>query len=48
MYYKLFADEILIKLLKANEETAFKEIYNWYCKLIFNAAYRRPFGLKNR
>ncbi len=41
MEYKLFADEILSKLLKADDETAFREIYNRYWKPLFNAAYYR-------
>jgi RNA polymerase sigma-70 factor (ECF subfamily) len=41
MDYKLLADEILTKLLKADDETAFKEIYIRYWKLLFNAAYFR-------
>lgn len=41
MEYKLLTDEILTKLLKADDETAFKEIYNRHWKLLFNAAYYR-------
>lgn len=41
MDYRLLADEILIKLLKADDEAAFKEIYNRYWKQLFNAAYYR-------
>ena len=41
MDYKFLTDEILTKLLKADDETAFKEIYNRYWKLLFNAAYYR-------
>lgn len=41
MDYKLLADEILTKLLKADDEIAFKEIYTRYWKQLFNAAYFR-------
>ncbi len=39
MEYRLLSDEVLIKLLKANDETAFKEIYNRYWKLLYKKAY---------
>jgi RNA polymerase sigma-70 factor (family 1) len=41
MNYSMLADEILTKLLKADDETAFKEIYTRYWKQLFNAAYHR-------
>lgn len=41
MPYSLIADEILIKLLKTDDETAFKEMYGRYWKQLFNAAYMR-------
>jgi RNA polymerase sigma-70 factor (ECF subfamily) len=41
MDYRLLSDEILAKLLKADDETAFKEIYTRYWKQLFNAAYYR-------
>lgn len=41
MDYRLLSDEILTKLLKADDETAFKEIYTRYWKELFNAAYCR-------
>jgi RNA polymerase sigma-70 factor (ECF subfamily) len=41
MDYRLLGDEILTKLLKADDETAFKEIYIRYWKPLFTAAYYR-------
>jgi RNA polymerase sigma-70 factor (family 1) len=41
MDYKLLADEILAKLLKADDETAYKEIYTRYWKPLFQSAYYR-------
>jgi len=37
----LLSDEILARLLRADNETAFKEIYSRYWKSLFNAAYYR-------
>ncbi|THU38485.1 RNA polymerase sigma-70 factor [Niastella caeni] len=34
-------DEILLRLLKADDDKAFKEIYSRYWKPVFEAAYRR-------
>ncbi|OQP58112.1 hypothetical protein A3860_07230 [Niastella vici] len=34
-------DEILLRLLKAGDDKAFKEIYSRYWKLLFEAAYHR-------
>ena len=39
MEYSLLSDEILIKLLKANDETAFKQIYNRYWKPLYKKVY---------
>lgn len=41
MDYRLLTDEILTKLLKADDEAAFKEIYNRYWMQLFNTAYYR-------
>jgi len=41
MDLRVLTDEILLQLLKANDEQAFKEIYSRYWKLIFEAAYHR-------
>ena len=41
MDYRLLGDEILTKLLKADDETAFKEIYTRYWKPLFTSAYYR-------
>lgn len=41
MDYKLFTNEILCKLLKADDEIAYKEIYNRHWKAVFEAAYYR-------
>ena len=41
MQYQLLEDQLLLKLLKANDEEAFKEIYTRYWKPLFNAAYFR-------
>lgn len=41
MDYKLLADEILAKLLKADDEAAYKEIYTRYWKQLFESAYYR-------
>ncbi|MBE8714301.1 RNA polymerase sigma-70 factor [Sphingobacterium hungaricum] len=41
MDYKLLSNEILSKLLKADDEIAFKEIYSRYWKLLFQTAYYR-------
>ena len=41
MDYKQLADEILTKLLKADDVAAFKEIYVRHWKPLFNAAYYR-------
>jgi RNA polymerase sigma-70 factor (family 1) len=41
MDYRLLGDEILTKLLKADDETAFKEIYIRYWKPLFTSAYYR-------
>ncbi len=41
MSYQSLTDDILVKLLKANDENAFKEIYERYWKEIFNTAYYR-------
>jgi RNA polymerase sigma-70 factor (ECF subfamily) len=38
MDYKLLADEILLKLLKADDEFAFKEIYRRYWQRLYYAA----------
>lgn len=35
------SDEILLRLLKADDGKAFKEIYSRYWKIIFESAYRR-------
>lgn len=39
MEYRLLSEEILIKLLKANDENAFKEVYNRYWKTLYKKAY---------
>ncbi len=39
MEYRLLSEEILIKLLKAGDETAFKEIYQRYWKGLYTKAY---------
>ena len=41
MDYGLLANEILVKLLRADDEKAFKEIYCRHWKPLFNAAYYR-------
>ncbi len=41
MNYGLLADDMLVKLLKADDEAAFREIYHRYWKDLFNAAYFR-------
>lgn len=41
MDYRLLSDEILTRLLKADDETAFKEIYTRYWEVLFKAAYFR-------
>jgi RNA polymerase sigma-70 factor (ECF subfamily) len=41
MDLRVLTDEILLQLLKANNEKAFKEIYSRYWKLIFESAYHR-------
>ncbi|MEO6732575.1 MAG: RNA polymerase sigma-70 factor [Ferruginibacter sp.] len=41
MDYKLLSDEMLTKLLKADDETAFKQIYIRYWKPLFISAYSR-------
>lgn len=41
MDYDLFADEQLIKLLKANDEAAFKQIYNRHWKSLFLLALKK-------
>lgn len=41
MDYELLSNESLSTLLKADDELAFKEIYNRYWKLLFQTAYYR-------
>lgn len=41
MDYRLLTDEILARLLKADDEAAFKEIYHRHWKQLFNTAYYR-------
>lgn len=41
MDFRGLTDEILLRLLKAGDERAFKEIYSRYWKVLFEAAYRR-------
>lgn len=41
MNYKEFEDEILMKLLKANDESALKEIYLRYWKALYIAALKK-------
>ncbi len=41
MDYKLLTDDILSKLLRVDDEAAFKELYNRYWKLLFNEIYYR-------
>jgi RNA polymerase sigma-70 factor (family 1) len=41
MDYKLLSDDILVKLLKVDDESAFKEIYTKYWKRLFSAAFHR-------
>lgn len=41
MDLRVLTDEILLRLLKADDEKAFKEIYSRYWKPVFEAAYRR-------
>jgi RNA polymerase sigma-70 factor (family 1) len=41
MNYKLLADEILLKLLKANDEAALREIYLRYWKSLYIAALKK-------
>jgi DNA-directed RNA polymerase specialized sigma24 family protein len=39
--YRLLTDEILIKLLKADDQPALKEIYNRYWKSLFLSALQK-------
>ena len=39
MEYRLLSEEVLIKLLKAGDEAAFKEIYNRYWKPLYKKAF---------
>ena len=39
MEYGLFSEEVLIKLLKAGDEIAFKEIYQRYWKPLYRKVY---------
>jgi len=41
MDFRRLTDEILLRLIKAGDERAFKEIYSRYWKILFEAAYRR-------
>ncbi|NCI48137.1 RNA polymerase sigma-70 factor [Sediminibacterium soli] len=41
MDYRLLDDEILVKLLRAEDKAAFKEIYNRHWKKVFESAYYR-------
>ncbi|MFC0184869.1 RNA polymerase sigma-70 factor, ECF subfamily [Pseudarcicella hirudinis] len=41
MEYALLSDELLIKLLKTGDESAFQEIYNRYWKKLFHVALRK-------
>jgi RNA polymerase sigma-70 factor (family 1) len=41
MDYKVFDDEILLKLLRAGDGTALEEIYNRYSETVFLAAFRK-------
>ena len=41
MDYELLADEILLKLLKANDEAAFKQIYSRYWQCLFFLALKK-------
>lgn len=41
MDYNLFTDDILVKLLRADDEQAFKQIYLKYWNPLFHAAYHR-------
>ena len=41
MDLRVLTDEILLRLLKADDDKAFKEIYSRYWKPIFETAYRR-------
>ena len=39
--YKLYSDQELIALLKADQHAAFTEVYNRYWKILFGMAYNR-------
>jgi RNA polymerase sigma-70 factor (ECF subfamily) len=39
MEYELLCDEILLKLLKASDDKAFKEIYNRYWRQLYQSTY---------
>jgi RNA polymerase sigma-70 factor (ECF subfamily) len=41
MDLRVLTDEMLLRLLKADDEKAFKEIYSRYWQPVFEAAYRR-------
>ena len=41
MEYRIFSDEVLIKLLKTGDEKAFKEIYKRYWPQLYKTAYNK-------
>jgi RNA polymerase sigma-70 factor (family 1) len=41
MEYRMLSDEVLIKLLKTDDQNAFKEIYNRYWRQLYKTAYNK-------
>ena len=41
MEYRLLCEEILLKLLKADDDKAFKEVYNRYGRQLYKSAYSK-------